>query len=247
MHDDGIHVGLLGTGIPDFYRRMGWENAGLRHQYAVDCGNVELLPEPRLTRESGPEVDASEVLELYDSHGLGARRDEDEFAAMLGRPDREVYVARDDSVMVAYLVTEDGTVFEYGGDTRTAAALVRALYEDRCAESDAGAAPNTKVDLDLPPLSGGLPGMLGELGIPRRANYLGMLMVIRPAELFEAMGLDGIVVEEDDGHVTLSRGEDSVELTGQALTKLVFGPEYVADFAPEIFPLTLVQWRLDRI
>ena len=57
MHEDGIHVGLLGTGIPDFYRRMGWENAGLRHRYAVDCGNVELLPEPRLTRESGPEVD----------------------------------------------------------------------------------------------------------------------------------------------------------------------------------------------
>src|SRR6266542_1591109 len=44
MRADGAHVGFLSTGIPDFYRKLGWEYAGRQCRFTLDRANVSFLP-----------------------------------------------------------------------------------------------------------------------------------------------------------------------------------------------------------
>jgi hypothetical protein len=37
-------MGWLGTGINDWYRRLGWENAGCAWTFTLDRATIELLP-----------------------------------------------------------------------------------------------------------------------------------------------------------------------------------------------------------
>ena len=59
-------------------------------------------------------------------------------------------------------------------------------------------------------------------------------------------GLGRLQVETPVGW-RLRRGEQEVELSSRQLTKLLFGPEKVADFAPDLFPLEFFHWALDRV
>src|SRR5947209_6827864 len=40
MREIGVHVGLLGTGIANWYRKLGWERAGQQWQFTFDRRNV---------------------------------------------------------------------------------------------------------------------------------------------------------------------------------------------------------------
>ena len=44
MRELGCHVGLLRTSVPNWYRKLGWENGGSERKYFCDQGNLALLP-----------------------------------------------------------------------------------------------------------------------------------------------------------------------------------------------------------
>src|SRR5687768_6842295 len=45
MRAAGLHVALLGTGISNYYRKLGWERAGIQRSFTFDRRNVGSLPD----------------------------------------------------------------------------------------------------------------------------------------------------------------------------------------------------------
>jgi GNAT superfamily N-acetyltransferase len=45
MREIGLHVGLLSTGITNWYRKLGWERAGRQRTFTFDRRNITYLPD----------------------------------------------------------------------------------------------------------------------------------------------------------------------------------------------------------
>jgi len=248
MRADGASVGLLGTGILDWYRRMGWELAGRCYSFQVDAGNIELLPELKgAEMAEGLENDLENILELYKAHGLGAERTPELFSVLLGRPGTEIYTARRNGKLLAYIIASGTSVDEYGGDVPTVAGLIRNLYQRKRSSAGATSERCTWLSLTTPHIETGLPGLLVDSGFAPSRDYLGMMKITDARVLLEGLGLGDIKVEEEADKIALTYKGKKIELSGRQLVKLVFGPERVADFLPDVFPVTFYQWPLDRI
>ena len=152
MRDMGCHVGLLATGITNWYRRMGWENAGMVRTYAVNRGNVDLLPRLRPSLRmrmvevgAGDEVvlaqvaaaDWAAVVRLRDAARCGARRSVARLRQLVcARRVERLLLAEpaggatgDGGAPVAYLLLRDQEVIEWGGAADDVLGLVAACFE----------------------------------------------------------------------------------------------------------------------
>jgi len=247
MRADGAHVGLLETGIADWYRRMDWEYGGSQFTYQLDSGNVPVLPELRYDIERGMKGDVEEILALYGAHGLGARRDPKLFEALASRPGTELYTARQSGSAVAYLLVSGGRATEYGGKPAAVAGLMREAFNVRREQAGPTSQERTLLSVSTPAIQSGLPALLDGLGLPRSRSYLGMMKVLDPEGLLRQLGLGGLEVEERKETVRLADGNQSVELSRRELVKLIFGPEKVSTFGSQYFPAPFYQWALDRV
>jgi GNAT superfamily N-acetyltransferase len=247
MRKDGAHLGLLGTGIPDWYRRMGWELAGSSCSFAVDAGNADLLPEPSLPVVEGPGGREEAILHLYQNHSYGAERSLELFSALLRTPGTHLYSACSGKRPVAYCLLRGETVFEHGGEPEAAAALLRQVFHTRMQEAGATSEETTRLKVLAPAHGTGLAQVLEELGFPRATDYLAMLNVIDAAALLGAVNLNSIAAETTGTQTRLSTGTQTVELGPRMLAKLLFGPERPSPFGAEFLPLPFYCWPLDRI
>jgi GNAT superfamily N-acetyltransferase len=254
MRADGHQIGLLGTRIQDWYRKMDWETAGQQWQFALDRGNVEYLPEPR-----GLEVDdawrphVEALCALREADGIGAPRDGRLFALLAERRLRRVFVARRERRVVAYAGVGGGGVTEYAGAAEDVAALVRAAFERlddtsvRTSERPPGQRATLELGVTTPVADAGLPGMLADRGIPRTLSYQGMIKILDAQGLFEALDVREVALERRAGGWRVVYRDRHLDLTERQLVKLVFGPERFPGFAPDVFPVPFYQWPVDHV
>jgi hypothetical protein len=164
----------------------------------------------------------------------------------------DVMVARNVDQGLAYLLAAGQRVVEWGGPAAIVAGLVRTWFSrlDEVAKKagDSGSPSTTdSVALVAPPTGHGLIDMLDQLGIPCSMNYSRMMLPLDPQGILMAFGLNDITVHETNGAFTFTSRTQEVTLDRTAMTKLLFGPERVTDFAPETFPLPFWQWPLDSV
>src|SRR5260221_346381 len=103
MRAGGLHVGLLGTGIPDWYRKLGWEYAGSQQRFVLDRGTIDFLPAAagvEVTEEWRPHAEA--LCALHNAEPMGAARSLPLFRLLAERKLQRLFVARRADAVVAY-------------------------------------------------------------------------------------------------------------------------------------------------
>jgi GNAT superfamily N-acetyltransferase len=255
MRQNGHHIGLLGTGIQDYYRKLGWESAGRQRRFVFDRGNTAFLADPHgldVTEEWRPRLD--ELRALRDAEPLGARRSPWLFRLLATRKLDRVFVARRGGRPVAYAGARGTAVVEYAGGAADVAALLRGLFERlddpsvRTSDRVAGRSALVEMTVTTPDTAEGLPGLLVGRGIPSTLAYLGMIKLLDPEGLLAALGLAGeVALEGRDGCWRVRCGGRTLDLGERQLVKLFFGPERFPALAPGVFPLDFYQWPLDRV
>ena len=254
MREIGMHVGLLSTGITNWYRKLGWERAGRQRTFTFDRRNVTSLPEaPGLDVTDDWQPHLEELCALQQASGVGAVRTPEAFALLAARKASHVFVARRAGSVVAYATTGGTSLREYAGAAEDVLALLRHAFgvlEDLPARSTERRGPQQgqfELTVQTPAGSGDLPALLLDRGIPSALTYVGMLLILDPPRLFEALGIDAAVEHGPGGIWRVSHGGASLRLTQGELVKLVFGPERSPGFAPDLFPIDFYQWPTDRV
>lgn len=243
MREIGCEFGWLGTGIPAFYRALGWENAGSAYSFQLDRSHVELLPTSGdLDLSCSPDGDAGVVTALGVEASLGSLRDATLTQVRLEHPGREVWVARHGSAAIAYVVVDGDDngdkAIEHAGPAEAVAAILGAWWRTRDdpAASASGwgrGSANRTLQVTAPDLPGGLADHLLTRGFPHRRGYQGMLRAVRPTDLLRELGCDAVAIEEDDGASVSVRAEAaSCRLTHGQFARWVFGPEVVPGAPP---------------
>ena len=257
MREIGCDVGWLGTGIPAFYRALGWENAGSLDEFRLDRSHVDLLPTGEgLGLRCGPGGDASVVTTLAAAEPVASERDSELTRVRLDHVGREVWAAYRGRDAIAYVVFDsaaDGDkALEHAGPADAVAAIIGAWLRARddpergwrppavpaaaAAQPPAAASTsswgqgsaNWTLQVSAPDAPGGLAQHLLDLGLPHRRGYQGMLRAIRPADLLRKLGCVGVAVEaEDDQSVTVRVAGAPGRLTHGRFARWVFGPERV--------------------
>jgi hypothetical protein len=255
MRSEGLHVGLLGTGIPEWYRKQDWEFGGRQWSFSLDRGNVDLLPDPGGFAVEGIEISEAELrmhrelLALYEAHGLGATRTLEQFTLLALRKLPRCFVARRGGTVLAYLGVMGSAVREYGGDPEAVARLLRAVFhhlDDRSASTSTrppGGRAALTVQVQTPVSSDGFPGLLHSLGLPCSLGYQGMIRILDAPGLFGALGLGPIDAAESGWRVPGA----ARTLTPHELVKAVFGPERIPGLPADRFPAAFYQWPADRV
>jgi ribosomal protein S18 acetylase RimI-like enzyme len=259
MQELGCHVGLLHTNIINYYRRFGWERAGITHTYRFDRGNIGLLPQlPAQTRAhfAGPEAVIDALAALRNGDNLGGERTPEHFAQLIrarGKP--RPYVAESSGKIVAYLLLQDNIVMEWAGPAADVAGLVRACYteiDDPAATTSREGRTSSPIayqelQLSAPIRGHALVALLDNLRIPFHVQYAGMIYVVDPAALLQAFGCDRVTVAEEGEGFKLSYAGQHETFDRCQLAKLFFGPERITDFGADIFPFPFWQWPIERV
>jgi GNAT superfamily N-acetyltransferase len=258
MRELGCHVGVLDTGITNWYRRMGWERAGVMYSYHFDRGNIGLLPKlplPLRARLAGEEAIA-DVVRLHNLQATGATRTEEKFRQLIqAKKMPQIYVAESEGVPSAYLLLEDHLIWESAGPAEIVAGLVRSCFEmlddpsASTSQRNDAYAPATfqTLILSTPGWQHPLVTLLDPMRIPFNTNYLGMLYMMDAQGILDAYGHSSIRVEAKGNEYLLRYKESSVQLNQNQITKLFFGPERVSHFADEIFPLPFWQSEIEKV
>jgi len=268
MRELGCHVGRLSTDITNWYRRLGWESAGVLCTYELNRSNISLFPvlpgDVRLRCVEHPYDDATldTIIRLRNADRLGGIRTPELLRTLLeSRGDPKVLskprvvLAEGRARAQAYLLDRDRGIIEWAGPGQTVAGLVRAWYE-ACDDPDASTsmrdenfklAYTDQMALIAPRYDHPLVELLKSLSLPCRVDYYGMLYVIDPRGILDAFGLKDMSITQTDGRYTLERGPDKVTVDLRQLAKLLFGPERIADLASDVLPLPFWQWPIEHV
>lgn len=130
IREEGYDLGLLWTGVPEFYRKLGWE-------IHVPRGwRVEIparVPMPRLPEGTRIErYDESRhlkgIIRLHERETIRIERSADEWRTLLALPKVVVWLITRKDEVLAYLVHSTAVnkpgIIEYAGETDLLAALV---------------------------------------------------------------------------------------------------------------------------
>lgn len=107
LHDDGFDLGILWTGVPDFYRKLGWQVVRPQGEFveltsdndvsSADCEELALVPYSEARH-------LSQLIPLHEVEPVRMLRSQDDFAALLQLPKITATVAESNGSAVAYLV-----------------------------------------------------------------------------------------------------------------------------------------------
>jgi ribosomal protein S18 acetylase RimI-like enzyme len=251
-------VGLLGTQITNWYRRLGWELAGRARSYRFDRANIVLLPPlpPEVEAHWPAQDHLAGVVQLRNDERLGGIRQLDSFQTILAaRGNPQIISACQHGQLLAFLLARERKVIEWGGPPRLVAGLLRTWFERT---DDLDASTSTRDEARRPLVQDQVtvvaPGgghrfveMLDRVGIPHSRSYVGMMYLVAPEDVLRVTGNVEIALLRREAGFSLSRAREHVDLSQRELTKLFFGPERVHDFASDIFPLPFWQWPLDHV
>ena len=131
MGELGCHLSLLGSGVPSWYRKLGWEYAGVERRYQFSRGNRHLLPSyPGLVMREAQDGDFEALAAIHAARALGGVRSAELLRAMWApKPGAAVWVALRNGDVGAYLRVRGTTVTEYGGPAELVLPMLARLLE----------------------------------------------------------------------------------------------------------------------
>jgi predicted acetyltransferase len=136
MQKEGYAFSDLG-GDRQRYGRFGWENAG--HQWRFDISHYSLSVVGTSTSHkvspygaSPEEIDA--IIAIHDGEAMGIKRTRKLYEVLLGRKEKQVWLARSDEGIDAYVVADprdrEQEVVEFGGVAEGICAILVHLIEN---------------------------------------------------------------------------------------------------------------------
>lgn len=259
-HAAGRDLVHLDAGVPEWYRRFGFEDGGCLLTYELNRGNVGLLPDPRgLEVSTGLDRYVADLHRIHTADGAGTVRREEDVPVIVGRTSPELFVAERRGRVVAYAVVQPASrlVKEHGGPPELVAALLRAVYSlvDSVNEGRSTTERDDQERVDLTsglqveviPQQTGLVALLDRIGIPVTRAPWHMLQLIDPAAILRKLGLNDVTVRTRGDRFVLSGPGGEEVLPRRMLVKALFGPERVTEVAGDRLPVLLSTPSTDHV
>ncbi len=186
MEQYGYDLSILWTGIPEYYRRWGYEYAGRTVDYRAPEAVLRRIESPELTveRYEARPGQLEELFALYETQRYRLVRTADNMARALTAIRRWAWLARRGARAEAYAVVGSPwgapRLQIYAGPPRVAAAALAAAVAHVPAET---------ISLSLPP-GDPLGALLQSEGVPAKAGAQGMIKLLQPGRLLQKFGLD---------------------------------------------------------
>ena len=250
---------ILWTDQFDFYRRFGFELAGMEQTYVLEK-KLE-VKNKKLKFLSDTKVDAEAILKLYSQHTVHSVRTVEDIRNFLKIPNSRLYTAWNEyNQLVAYAVEGKGIdlthyVHEWAGSVDSLMDLF-SFMQQKQNEPLTVMVPAHSVNMKkhLQPVCS--ISHLGFLGMLKFTNLDNVLAKVKKA--FRAEGFEQIVLEQQDGHIVFGYGTDLYTMKNESdLIRLLFGPLQPEDLdfmKPEtqkklatLLPLPLWVWGWDSI
>jgi len=169
MKKEKYDLSILWTSIPEFYRKLGWENAGTRITFYLNSSNIDLLPTYNGLEIKRLEDDSqlSDIIKLHNSKN-GVIWDEQKAKFLVLRKTVDSFLAYENREMLGYIIVVDSRVVDFGGETKSIFSLIKYVFSTKSLTN-----LELQTSLNLKETR-----ILEELGIPYKKSYLGMIKII---------------------------------------------------------------------
>ncbi|MGB9806612.1 MAG: GNAT family N-acetyltransferase [Thermoproteota archaeon] len=238
MIRENYDVSILWTGIPEFYRRLGWENAGSKTIFHFNNSNIEVLPDYR-DLEIRKVEDDSELKTIVSLHNEtnGVIWDENTAKLLLSRQAIETYSAfRNGSK--GYVVVRGSKIIDFSGNSSLILALIRYIFLSKKLGRIEFQVPSNSKEASI----------LKYFGVPFEEDYIGMIKIINLNNLKEILAKCNINVERmNDSYYLVKQCTEERRLDEKQLTKLIFGPEIITQFKCSSLPINFYVAPIDQI
>lgn len=253
----GCDFAILWTNLYDFYRKIGFELAGVEVALSLPAGFSADGADLRFMTSN--KVDPEAILRLYSQHTTGSVRTVEDIRKFLGIPNARVHTAWDSANRLQAYAVEgkgadlDGYVHEWGGGVSKLLPLLAYANKTR------------PLNLIAPAHAQNLVRRLKELGATESRGILGMIKILNPPNFMmkikkyaRAFGQDEVVLEPRDGKYYMGYRENIFHTDAtNDLVKLVFGPLQASQLHPfdkattevfeKIFPIPMWVWGWDSV
>ena len=260
MSELECHLSLLGSGVPSWYRKLGWEYAGVERSYQFSRGNRRLLPSNSgLVMRGAEDGDFEALAAIHAERALGSVRSPDLLRSMWSpKPGAAVWVALRDGAVNAYLRVRGTSITEYGGPADLVLPMLSRLLESwdhpsiqtstrSIEQRHANVKPTVHVSLDAPWRPDDVTKALDALGILQSASYVRMIRIEDPQRLLRAYGRTDLSARTDGDSIVVSTGDRTLRLSRTDAVKLFFGPERPVQPDVAGLPLMFHVWLTDRV
>ncbi|HPU86083.1 MAG TPA: GNAT family N-acetyltransferase [Candidatus Latescibacteria bacterium] len=238
-------LSILWTGIPDYYRRWGWEHAAQNWTFFIDRTTITYLPVAP-TGEILTDTLDSRVIQavesLHTTRRAGVVRDRELTEVLLNIRTRvRCAVLMNGDAPLAYIVYSPGEqidVKDFGGDGAAVLGLLRVVF---------GLCGARTAQIHTPAQDKSVAPFLVERGFAIRASYAGMLAILKPQRILDTYGIKNITVESEGDGWRVQTEAASAFLTRRDLVKLLFGPERPPEITHPGLPLPFYYGQLDHM
>jgi hypothetical protein len=250
-------LAILWTHLHDFYRKLGFELAGIEESYVIEHNFTPL--ERGLRFMEGSQISAEALFRLYNQHTVTSYRTAEDIRKYLTIPNSRVHTAwGKDGKLKAYAVEGKGAdlkgyVHEWGGLIPDLMALLAHVRTQ-------GTTPLTMI---VPKHSNNLKAALSEVAQRHNTGFLGMIKILNEESLFakvqraaHSLGYKSFLLQKKGDCYQFGSEKDFIEFTDVAdLVRVLFGPEpEIPEFTQttkqmvqHILPLPLWIWGWDSI
>ena len=260
MAELGCELSLLGSGVPSWYRKLGWERGGVERSYQFSRGNRHLLPtDSGLEMQPAEDADFEALAAIHAARVLGGVRSPGLLRAMWSpRPGAAIWVALRDGHVGAYLRVRSTSVTEYAGPAELVLPMLARLLESwddpavwtstrSIEERRVNTKPTVHASLDAPWRPDDVTETLDALGILRSASYVRMIRIEDPEGLVRAYGRTDLTAYADGDSIVVETADRKLRLSRTDAVKLFFGPE--RPVSPDVtgLPFVFLAWSADRV
>ena len=240
MEAEECDFSALWTGIPDFYRRAGWEHGGKILEYTILREKAERLPKLN---------DCTVGWKLSDGDWEGLEQIRQRLPVSTIRPPgwtkavtesrkHLVLTAKRAGRLVGYTINRGSDIFEFGGEPEAVAGLIRFRFDEYHGQ--------TQINLQrLPP--GPFASFLDRLGFERKEAPLGMLRLIRPAQVLEKLGIKGVAIQPAEDFTIVKWPGHELRLNPLQLVQFFFTADAEIPGRPPGLPVFPYCWLLDHV
>ena len=260
MAELGCELSLLGSGVPSWYRKLGWEYAGVERSYQFSRGNRHLLPtDSGLEIRPAEDADFEALAATHAARALGGVRSPELLRSMWSpSPGAAVWVALRDGQVGSYLRVRGTSVTEYAGPAVLVLPMLARLLESwddpavwtstrSIEERRVNTKPTVHASLDAPWRPDDVTEALDSLGILRSASYVRMIRIEDPQGLVRAYGRTDLSAYADGDSIVVETADRTLRLSRTDAVKLFFGPE--RPVSPDLagLPFVFHAWLADRV